>query len=172
MCKKLRKDFCPIPLNYPLSNIQFFQSCFKMARAKMGAILLLTFHFLLPTMTLSEIPHFDGFFRQIRILDVEATPTNPKDFIMHAEMALHTTGKILTLIDWSYETNLTDTNKKSKIAFKVCTNLSIARKYPLRRYYLAFPGGKRCQSCRAFEASNPMKLLSEEGHRLTTDNCR
>ena len=59
----------------------------------------------------------DGFIRQIRQL--ERTPTNANDFVKQAEFALHSTGKILTVIDWAYETNITDNNRKQKLGFKV-----------------------------------------------------
>ena len=93
-----------------------------MAQIMIGAVLLLTFHFLSPVVAVSEtIMHFDGFFRQIRQFPFEVTPESPEDFIKHAEMALFTTGKIFTLIDWAYETNLTESNRNSKTAFKVYT---------------------------------------------------
>ena len=63
----------------------------------------------------------DGFIRQIRQLERvgERTPTNANDFVKQAEFALHSTGKILTVIDWAYETNITDKNRKQKLGFKV-----------------------------------------------------
>ena len=69
----------------------------------------------------SDLFTLDGFIRQIRQLERvgERTPTNPNDFVRQAEFALHSTGKILTLIDWAYETNITDSNRKQKLGFKV-----------------------------------------------------
>ena len=59
------------------------------------------------------------FSEGFEIRQLERTPTNANDFVKQAEFALHSTGKILTVIDWAYETNITDSNRKQKLGFKV-----------------------------------------------------
>ena len=96
------------------------QSCTKMSRIKILFLCAILTNFLqlykaIPQQ--SDLFTLDGFIRQIRQL--ERTPTNANDFVKQAEMALHSTGKILTVIDWAYETNITDSNRKQKLGFKV-----------------------------------------------------
>ena len=100
------------------------QSCTKMTRIKILFLCAILTNFLqlykaIPQQ--SDLFTLDGFIRQIRQLERvgERTPTNPNDFVRQAEFALHSTGKILTLIDWAYETNITDSNRKQKLGFKV-----------------------------------------------------
>ena len=97
------------------------QSCTKMSRIKILFLCAILTNFLqlykaIPQQQ-PDLYTLDGFIRQIRQL--ERTPTNANDFVKQAEFALHSTGKILTVIDWAYETNITDSNRKQKLGFKV-----------------------------------------------------
>ena len=89
--------------------------------------ILFTFSALILAMPQPELVTLDSFIRQIRQL--ERKPSGPVDFVKQAEAALHSTGKILTLIDWAYETNITEFHKTQKLAFKVCElNCTISKK--------------------------------------------
>ena len=106
------------------------QSCTKMTRIKilfLCAILtnFLQFYKAIPQQQ-PDLYTLDGFIRQIRQL--ERTPTNANDFVKQAEFALHSTGKILTVIDWAYETNITDNNRKQKLGFKVTVYYLFSKK--------------------------------------------
>ena len=92
-----------------------------MAGIKICAIFVLTLYNSVPLVSMSETPNFDTFLqRQIKqVTTYDYSKIKPDVFIMQAELALFSTGKLLTVIDWAYETNLTDTNRNSKTAFKV-----------------------------------------------------
>ena len=99
-----------------------------MAGIKICAILLLTFHYSVPLVSMSETPNFDTFLqRQIKQVTYDYSKIKPDVFIMQAELALFSTGKLLTVIDWAYETNLTDTNRQAKLGFKVSSKIILLR---------------------------------------------
>lgn len=58
-----------------------------------------------------------------RIDDVLAQVTriagDPDQFVFYVESALHHTSKLMVLLDWTYESNITDYNEEQKLRFKV-----------------------------------------------------